>query len=71
MALGAVTGLAGESTPTESYTDAGTDASDAMSDPDAGLNVSTVEVLLGEKLSRTMTSVPSKMMATTINPSAR
>ncbi len=42
-----------------------------MSDPGAGLKVSTVDVLLGAKLSRTMTSVPSKMMATTINPSAR
>ena len=41
------------------------------SDEGAGLNVSTVDVVLGPELSRTRTSAPSRMMATTMSPRAR
>jgi hypothetical protein len=62
--------MVGESIPTASYTAVGTDAMVEMSEDDAALNVSVVEVVEGGALSRTITSAPSRQMATTIRPSA-
>ncbi len=62
--------MVGESTPTASYTAVGTDAMVDMSEDDAALNVSVVDVVEGGALSRTITSAPSRQMATTIRPRA-
>ena len=69
VAVGAATGTSGEDTPI--WSNVGTVASVLMSDDGAALRVSTVEELVGLALSRTMTSAPSRAMATTMRPRAR
>jgi hypothetical protein len=71
VATGGVVGLLGEVTPTVVATEVGTWETAAMTEPGAGVIVSTSEVPLdGLTWLRITMRAPTKMMARTIRPRA-